>query len=364
MEAPLAHDSVSEPFDDNRNEAALRDAFGSRMQLGCAVGGRLPDGLTREERELLLRHFGVLTPENCMKPGPIHPTPDTFHFEEADRLVAFADAYGLRVVGHCLAWHQQCPDWFYAGRSRGESLTQLESHIAKVAGRYRGKLQGWDVVNEAIADRGEGLRATPALQAIGEDYVLRAFEFAQAADPHAELYYNDFNIEEPGKRDRTLRLLEQLKSAGARVDGVGIQGHWQLDQVPFEQLRTAIQAYRRLDLKVMITELDIDVVERPDCGADVSVLRAYTLEEDVYREGCPAPVLARQAEQYARLFEIFSEAEAVSRVSFWGLHDGRTWLNSWPGKRTNHPLLFDRDCRPKPAYHAVLAAAARRRTQG
>ena len=333
------------------------------MQLGCAVGGRLPDGLAAAERELLLRHFGVLTPENCMKPGPIHPTPQGFHFEDADRLVAFAGAHGLRVVGHCLAWHQQCPDWFYAGRSRSEALQQLESHIATVAGRYRGQLQGWDVVNEAIADRGTGLRDTPALQAIGDDYVLRAFEFARAADPEAELYYNDYNIEEPGKRDRTLRLLEQLKNAGARIDGVGIQGHWQLDQVPFEQVRTAIEAYRNLDLKVMITELDLDVVDRPDCGADVSVLRAYTPQEDLYREGCPAPVLARQAEQYARLFEIFREG-AVSRVSFWGLHDGRTWLNSWPGKRTNHPLLFDRECRPKPAYQALLAAAEGRPAHG
>jgi len=111
------------------------------MQVGCAVGGRLPEVLTSNERELLLRHFGVLTPENCMKPGPIHPTPDSFHFEEADRLVAFADAYGLRVIGHCLAWHQQCPDWFYAG-SRGEALTRLESHISTVAGRYRGQIAG------------------------------------------------------------------------------------------------------------------------------------------------------------------------------------------------------------------------------
>jgi len=354
----VARDSVSEQNGGSGDTAALRDAFGRAMQIGCAVGGRLPEVLSADERDLLLRHFGVLTPENCMKPGPIHPTPDSFHFEEADRLVAFADAYGLRVIGHCLAWHQQCPDWFYAG-SRGEALTRLESHITAVAGRYRGKLQGWDVVNEAIADRGEGLRDTPARRAIGDDYVLRAFEFARAADPEAELYYNDYNIEEPGKRDRTLRLLEQLENAGARIDGVGIQGHWQLDQVPFDQLRAAIEAYRQLDLKVMITELDLDVVERPDCGADVSVLRSYTLAEDIYREGCPAPVLARQAEQYARLFEIFS-AGGVSRVSFWGLHDGHTWLNSWPGPRTNHPLLFDRDCRPKPAYAAVLASAGRR----
>jgi endo-1,4-beta-xylanase len=337
-------------------EKSLCRSLGGRFQLGAAVG--VPLALDEREQRLLSHHFDVLTPENCMKPGPVHPERGRPDFAAGDALIRFAEEHAMAVVGHCLSWHQQCPDWMFAlGTTREAGLEQLREHIHEVAGHYRGRLQGWDVVNEAVADAGEFLRDTPGLRAIGPDYILRAFELAREADPGAELYYNDYNIEQPAKRQRTLRLLEQLLAAGARVDGVGIQGHWILDQIPFADIRAAIASFRALGLKVMLTELDIDVVERPDCSADITVQRAYAPSEDVYRDGCPESVARRQAEQYARLFEIFSEPDhAPSRVSFWGLHDGRSWLNSWPGKRTNHPLLFDRACSPKAAYHAVLAA--------
>jgi endo-1,4-beta-xylanase len=338
---------------------SLASRFAGKFQIGAAVGGSLPAALEPAERALLTRHFNVLTPENCMKPGPIHPEPERYDFAMGDALVRFAEAHGMAVVGHCLSWHQQAPEWFLrAGMDRGAALSQLAAHIRTVAGHYRGRLQGWDVVNEAVADEGEFLRDTPALRTVGPDYVQRAFELAHEADPTAELYYNDYNIERPGKRERTLRLLGELLESGARVDGVGIQGHWILDQVPFDDIAAAIQSFRSLGLAVMITELDLDVVERPDCSADIAVQRAYAPEEDVFRDGCPAAVSARQAEQYARLFELFSEpASAVTRVTFWGLHDGRSWLNHWPGKRTNHALLFDRACAPKPAFHALLGSA-------
>jgi endo-1,4-beta-xylanase len=338
--------------------ASLARAFAGRFQIGAAVGGTLPGSLEPAELALLTRHFNVLTPENCMKPGPVHPEPGRYDFAAGDALVSFAQAHSMAVVGHCLCWHQQCPEWFLpAGLEQKAALSQLSEHIQGVAGHFRGQLQGWDVVNEAIADDGELLRDTPALRALGPEYVQHAFELAHEADPGAELYYNDYNIERPDKRERTLRLLGSLLEAGARLDGVGIQGHWLLDQVPFGDITTAISSYRALGLKVMITELDIDVVERPDCSADIAVQRAYAPEEDVYRNGCPPVVLERQAEQYARLFEIFSEpAHAVARVTFWGLHDGRSWLNHWPGKRTNHALPFDRACAPKPALHALLGS--------
>jgi endo-1,4-beta-xylanase len=342
-------------------EISLKAAFRGKFRLGAAVGGVLPDSLDPGERQLLARHFDALTPENCMKPGPVHPVRGRPDFVAGDALIRFADAHRMSVVGHCLSWHQQCPDWLLsAGTTREAGLEQLREHIHTVAGHYRGRLQGWDVVNEAVADNGEFLRDTPALRAIGPDYIVRAFEFAREADPKAELYYNDYNIEQPAKRQRTLRLLEQLLAAGVRVDGVGIQGHYILDQVPFDDVRAALASYRALGLGVMITELDIDVVDRPDCSADIAVQRAYAPGEDLYRDGCPEAIARRQAEQYARLFEIFAEpGHTPSRVTFWGLHDGRSWLNSWPGKRTNHPLLFDRACRPNAGYAAVLDVALR-----
>lgn len=337
---------------------SLFRAFAPRVQVGAAVGGTLPGSLEPSERELCVQHFGVLTPENCMKPGPIHPERGRPDFAAGDALVRFAEQNGQQVIGHCLSWHQQSPAWLFPdGIDRASALGQLREHIQAVAGHYRGRLRGWDVVNEAVADDGEYLRDTPALRAIGADHVLRAFELAREADPGAELYYNDYNIEQPEKRQRTLRLLRELLAAGARVDGVGIQGHWLLDKVPFDDLRAAIADYRALGLKVMITELDLDVVDRPDCSADISVQRAYAPSADVYRDGLPEAVARRQAEQYAELFRIFSEPGAVTRVTFWGLHDGKSWLNTWPGKRTNHPLLFDRACRPKAAFAAVMGAA-------
>jgi endo-1,4-beta-xylanase len=338
----------------------LRRAFEGQFQIGCAVGGTLPGSLNPAEQQLLCEQFNVLTPENCMKSGPIHPEPDRFDFEAADALVAFAEQQGMSVIGHCLSWHTQAPAWlFEPGVSRAAALQQLEGHIHAVAGRYRGRIQGWDVVNEAITDAGELLRDTPALRAIGEDYIQHAFEFARAADPHAELYYNDYNIEMPDKLQRTLRLIDDLQARGVHLDGIGIQGHWILDRVPFEDIAVAIGQYNARGLQVMITELDIDVVDRPDSGADVATQLAYAPAEDRYRDGCPEPVLQRQAKQYAELFEIFTQQPgAVTRVSFWGLHDGRSWLNTWPARRTNHPLLFDRACHPKPAYTAVCNVAA------
>ena len=337
------------------HEPSLARTFQGAFEVGCAVGGTLPESLCETERALLTRHFTGLTPENCMKPGPIQPAPGQYDFVQADALVRFARDHQQRVVGHTLCWHQQSPDWFFESQADSRSARErLREHITTVVGRYRGQMRGWDVVNEAVADQGEYLRDTPWLRALGEDYLLSAFQYAAEADPAAELYYNDYNLERPDKRERALRLLRTLLDRGARVDGVGIQGHWLLDQVPFEGIERSIEAYAALGLKVMFTELDLDVIDRPDCSADLAVQREYTLTDDIYRAGCPTEVLERQASQFAELFRLFAGQKAVTRVTFWGLNDGRSWLNNWPGKRTNHPLLFDRECRPKPAFWRVV----------
>jgi endo-1,4-beta-xylanase len=345
---------------DAANEVGLKQLSRPGLDLGVAVGGRLPASLTPHEREVLVRHFAVLTPENCMKPAPIHPEEARYDFAMADAFVRFAGEHGLGVVGHTLVWHSQCPDWFFeaggAPASRAQVLARMEAHIHTVVGRYRGKIQGWDVVNEAITDAGEYLRETRWLKSIGQEFLEHAFRFAQAADPGVELYYNDYNIERRDKLARTLRLLDQLQKSGVRLDGVGIQGHWQLDKVPYDEIAEAIEQYAARGLKVMFTELDIDVLDRLDSGADVSAQRAHPLP-DLYPAGCPDDVLQRQAEQYGRLFELFERyPSAVTRATFWGMADGMSWLNYWPGKRTNYPLLFDRESRPKPAFHAVAQA--------
>ena len=330
-------------------------AFADCFAIGAAIPGA---ELTQAERQLLFTNFGTVTPENCMKPAPVHPAEDRFDFAPADALVEMARANGLTVNGHTLVWHQQCPDWFFRDGDRTADrelvLKRLRAHIAAVAGHFAGKMKSWDVVNEAIDDGNDYLRKTNWLTSIGEDFIAEAFIAARQADPKAELYYNDYGIERQPKLDKTLRLIRDLKQRRAPLQGIGIQGHWQIDRIPFKDIEDAIIAFHAEGLPVMITELDIDVVTRETAGADT-----VTREQrggDPFASGLSADLQQRLASQYAGLFALFlKHRDKITRVTFWGLHDGRSWLNSWPAKHTNHPLLWDRALQPKPALAAVLA---------
>ncbi|MHB0938555.1 MAG: endo-1,4-beta-xylanase [Armatimonadota bacterium] len=330
----------------------LKELF-PHFLIGTCLGGLLPEDYSPAEMALLEAHFNVFTPESCMKPEPIQPEEGVFQFTQPDNLVAYAEAHGKQVTGHTLIWHQQCPDWFFldgeAPASRELVLRRLRTHIHTLVGRYRGRILGWDVVNEAISDADdEYFRPTKWWETIGDDFIEKAFEYAHEADPGVELYYNDYSDEYPVKREKTLKLIARLKEKGLRIDGVGIQGHWALDKVPFRELEDAIIAFHHAGMTVMITELDIDVVPRevPKDAPPESL--------NPYPDACPPEVLQRQAEQYARLFELFARhRDKITRVAFWGMHDGRSWLNYWPWRRTNYPLLFDRNAEPKPALLAV-----------
>jgi endo-1,4-beta-xylanase len=302
---------------------SLYEHFATAFDIGVAVGLAFPDDHTPAELSLIAKEFSVVTPEHCMKPEGVQPREGEFTFQRADALVAFATGHGKRVTGHTLVWHQACPDWFFqagdAAAGRALVLARLRAHIQALVGRYRGRIMGWDVVNEAIDDHDAYLRDSPWLRHIGEDYVAQAFRFAREADPDVQLYYNDYGIERPTKRAKTLRLLASLRDAGVSVDAVGIQGHWVLDQVPFEEIDAAIDLFAQTGLKVMITELDLSLLPwDPAAG-------------DPYAGGCPAELLARQAEQYAKLFQLFlRHRDVITRVGFWNPHDGRSWLNSYP----------------------------------
>jgi len=341
--------------------STLKDAYKHDFLIGVALGGTLPDDYTAAELALIKTQFNAITPENCMKPGSIHPSESIWEFAQADALVKFAEANHLQVFGHNLLWHNQTGDWFFRKgdrqASRDELLERMKTHIESVVGRYKGKISGWDVVNEAIAEGGsDDLRRTAWLKGVGDDYIVQAFQFAHAADPDALLQYNDYNIELNPKRDRTIRLIKSLQSAGVPVAAVGIQGHWILDRVPYADIEKAIEEFHKLGVKVMITELDLDVVPRQATGADIN-----QTERDGSKGSPPISddILRRQAEQYAKLFEVFHRhRDAISRVTFWGLNDGRSWLNYWPRQRTDYPLLFDRQSRPKPAFQAVINVVA------
>ena len=339
----------------NLKEDALMKGFLNSFAIGAAIPGA---GLNKAERRLLFANFNTVTPENCMKPAALQPAEGRFHFAEADALVEMAHANGLTVNGHALLWHNQCPDWFFndGGLPAGRELVlqRMRVHVAGVAGHFAGKVQSWDVVNEAIDDEDEYLRKSKWLTSVGEDFIAEAFIAARKADPHAKLFYNDYDIERQPKRDKALRLIRDLKQRGAPIQGIGIQGHWKLDHIPFQDIEDAILAFHAEGMNVTITELDIDVGKRKTDGADVGALERASA--DLYANGPPDDVQQRLANQYAQLFALFlKHRDKITRVTFWGLHDGGSWLNNWPFQRTNHPLFWDRALQAKPALSAVLA---------
>lgn len=314
---------------------------------------------------LLTAQFSHVTPENCMKPAALRATDQAWDFDQADKFVAFAKAKDLKVVGHCLVWAKddRTPAWFHedagAPASKEVLLGRMKAYIDTVVGRYKGKIAAWDVVNEALDDGKNELRDSGWTRAAGDEFIALAFEYAHAADPAALLIYNDYNNELDGKREKMLRLLARLKSRGAPVHAIGLQGHYEIDRVPYEALEKTLVALRAIGMKAVVSELDIDVIPRGRWWADGNKHRAEMVKVDPYADGCPPDILARQAEQYARLFRLFRNYDdVIVRVSFWNLHDGQSWLNTFPWKRVNHPLLFDRQGQPKPAFTAVLKELA------
>jgi endo-1,4-beta-xylanase len=341
----------------------LRHAVNGRFLIGATVMSRQLDspGLAA----LVAEQFDCLTAENEFKPRSLHPQPGRFNFAAADKIVEFALRHRMKVIGHTLCWHSQSPAWLFRGRDgkplpRDEALRDLKDHIDAVVGHFKGKVLGWDVVNEAIGDaKDQYLRNTPARRAIGDDYIIKAFEFAHAADPDAELYYNEYGNDAPMKLDKTIRLVRELKAAGVRLDAVGIQSHLRLDDPDApDRLDRAIAAYAAEGVKVAISELDVDVLPRRGRGADVAARERGGA--DPYQRGLPPEVAEAQARFYGRIFRVaLKHPGVVMRITFWGTHDGTSWLNFWPaGRRTNHPLLWDRDLKPKPALGAVLDALA------
>ena len=341
--------------------ASLQAKFGPQFAVGVALGGRVPDDYTPAERRLILEQFGSVTPENCMKMTEIQPREGEFHFEQADALVAFAGQNRLQVVGHTLVWakDERTPAWVFLDgdkpASRALVLQRMQTHIRAVVSRYRGKVASWDVVNEALDDGEPYLRPSRWLTLAGTEFLAKAFEWAHEADPEALLVYNDYNVELPRKREKLLRLVRELRDQAVPLGAVGIQGHWELDQVPFRDIEALLAAMKESGLKVMVSELDLGVVPRGAWWADGGKNRDEVAKTDHLSGGCPPELLERQARQYADLFRVFRDrSESIGRVTFWDLHDGRTWLNTFPWKHAEYPLLFDRKAAPKPAFKAVM----------
>jgi endo-1,4-beta-xylanase len=350
----------------------LRDAFADDFRIGMAVGTRQIAGEEPAAMELIAAQCNSITPENILKWAEVHPEPDEYNFESADAYVEFGERNGMFIVGHTLLWHNQTPAWAFAGvegkpLDRETALARIREHIGTVVGRYKGRIDGWDVVNEAIDDDGTlrtgpvgtwPRRGEPWHAAIGDDYVELAFRAAHEADPNAELYYNDFNEWYPAKIEAISKLIADLKAKGVRVDGLGLQGHWGMDYPELEEIDHMLTEYGKLGVKLMITELDVSVLPVPGGQFDAEI--TWTAQsENPYPDGLPADKEHELAQRYADLFRIFMKhRDKIDRVTFWGVHDGQSWRNGWPTRnRTDYPLLFDRQYQPKPAFDAVVETA-------
>ncbi len=343
-------------------QPALHTAFKDAFLIGAALNAEQFFERDTAGARLVKTHFNSITAENVLKWELVHPRLGEYDFAASDRFVEFGTANGMTVIGHTLVWHSQTPRWVFqdaagAPVSRDTLLARMRDHIHTVVGRYRGRIKGWDVVNEALNEDGS-LRRSPWLTIIGEDYLDKAFEYAREADPEAELYYNDYSVENAPKRNGAVALVRGLRERGARVDAVGLQGHNKLDWPSSAQQDSTIVAFAELGVKVAITELDIDVLPPVgnNRGADISFNAPLQAQLNPYRETLPDSVQQQLARRYAELFEVYLKHRGtVDRVTFWGVADGDSWLNDWPVRgRTSYPLLFDRSAAPKPAFHSIL----------
>lgn len=349
---------------------SLQEVYKDAFLIGSAVNQAIVSGKDKASQAIVLRQFNTITAEDVMKAEPINPQPGIYNFDPADEFVEFAEKGDLFIIGHTLIWHNQTPSWFFQDENgnpytRKALVKRMRSHIEAVAGRYAGRVHAWDVVNEVIDDDGS-YRSTTWVNGIGngDELVKLAFKFAGEYAPNTELYYNDFNAWRPAKRDGIVRLVKMLQGEGIRIDGIGIQGHWGLNYPKTDYIVAAIDAYASLGVKVMITELDIDVLPLTKEGQIIgSVMsdKQFQLPEfkeflDPYANGIPIDVQQQLAERYAELFGIFySKRDKIDRVTLWGVHDGMSWKNGYPVPgRTNYPLLFDRNGKAKPALNAVL----------
>ena len=351
--------------EESKSEKALQEALKGKFLIGVAMNADQITGKDTAGVRLIKEHFNSITPENCMKSEVLQPEEGKFDFALADQYVDFGQKNNMFIVGHTLIWHSQAPKWFFVDKdgkdvSREVLIERMKNHIYTVVGRYKGRVNGWDVVNEAIEDDGS-FRKSKFYEIIGEDYIRLAFEFAREADPEAELYYNDYSMSKEGKRDAVVKMVRNLQSQGVKIDGIGMQGHMTMDFPTLEEEEKSIVAFSETGVKVMITELDLTVLPSPGTkvSADVALSYEYQKQLNPYPNGLPDSVAQAAHDRYAEFFRLFlKHADKIDRVTMWGLTDEDSWRNNWPVPgRTDYPLLFDRNYQPKPIVETIIKEA-------
>lgn len=335
-------------------QPGLKDAFGEQFLIGAALNTRQSSGRDTAAVHIIKQHFNTIVAENCMKCEVIHPEKDRYDFTLSDQFVDFGEQNGLTIIGHCLIWHSQLAPWFYMDE-KGKDVSpevlkqRMKDHIYTIVGRYKGRIKGWDVVNEAILDNG-AYRESKFYQILGEEFIPLAFQYAHEADPDAELYYNDYGMDIPGRRDAVVKLIRKLKERGLRIDAVGMQGHMGMDYPCIDSFEKSMLAFASTGLKVMITEWDMSALPAVTHSANVGDTASYRKSLNPYPDGLPLDVSEKWNKRMKEFFMLFvKHADIVERVTTWGVSDSDSWKNDFPiHGRTDYPLLFDRQHLLKP----------------
>lgn len=356
---------ASAAFAQKGNKAEVLPSFqstlGKHFLIGVAVDTRLPAGQDPAAEAIVKEQFNQVVAENCMKGEENHPEVNRFDFTDGDKLVDWAERNGKTVIGHCLVWHSQPPKWMFTDAngktvSREVLIGRMYNHIMTVVTHYKGKIKGWDVVNEAFEDDGS-YRKSPYYNIIGPEFIELAFQFAHEADPNVELYYNDYSTSKPGKREAICKLVRSLKSKGLRIDAVGMQSHNGYNYPDYAEYEKSIEAFAAEGVKVMMTELDVNMLPNPEGfgGAEISQNFELQAKYNPYVKGLDKKAQKLFNQRYLDLFKIIERhKDVISRVTFWGVNDGHTWLNDWPIKgRTNYPTLIDRNNQLKPVVKDI-----------
>ena len=351
---------------DKVSKLSLKNALKGKFLIGVAINERQALGFDTAAIKIVKQHFNSVVAENCMKSEVIEPLEGKFDFTKSDQFVKFGKQNKMFIIGHTLIWHSQVPAWFFVDQngkdvSREVLIERMRKHITTVVGRYKGQVNGWDIVNEALEDDGSW-RQSKFYRIIGEDYVKLAFQFAHEADPKAELYYNDYSMAHLGRRNAVVKMIKKLREQGIKVDGIGMQGHLTMSFPTIESEEKSIIAFGNLGVKVMITEMDLTVIPFPNQngGADVSMNYEYKKEMNPYPDSLPDSVATLWNNRMADFFRLFlKHHDKISRVTIWGVSDAQTWRNNWPiSGRKDYPLLFDRNYQPKPIVETICKEAS------
>ncbi|AYM99020.1 endo-1,4-beta-xylanase [Chryseobacterium sp. 3008163] len=340
---------------------SLKKAFKNKFYIGTAMSLPQINETDVKSVEIIKNQFNSIVAENCMKSMFLQPEEGKFFFDDADKFVAFGEKNKMFIIGHTLIWHSQLPKWFFVDKDgkdvSPEVLKQrMKSHITTVVTRYKGRVKGWDVVNEAIMEDGS-YRKSKFYEILGEEFIPLAFQYTQEADPNAELYYNDYNEWHPGKVKTVSKMVQTLKSKGIRIDGVGMQTHVGLDTPTLDEYEKAILDYAANGVKVNVTEMEISALSSPwGTSANVSDKVEYEAKMNPYTAGLPENVKTEWENRYLDFFRLFlKHQDKIRRVTLWGTTDAQSWKNDFPVKgRTDYPLLFDRNNQAKPVVEKII----------